>query len=159
MMQSRKADMFGVSECFQCDCFVWKWDWVYGCIWSHDVTILPSLDALWDSTLYIYCNRWNAASCRVKENSDEWSHSEPGVSFRMGVEANNGSPNELFYYFLSTAAWVPITDWIAPNGSNCGDVRLLKKREMCTGAFSGCVEMKLKNVMGTRHLHTEVDDF
>ncbi len=85
--------------------------------------------------LYIYCNRWSA-SCRVKESSDEWSHSEPGVSFRMGVEANNGSPNELFHYFLSTSACVPIRNWIAPNGSNCDDGRVLK-REMCAEPVLG----------------------
>lgn len=97
----------------------------------------PLSDALWNSALYIYCNRWNAASCRVKENSDEWSHSEPGVSFRMGVEANNGSPNELFYYFLSAAAWVPIRNWIAPNGSNCGTGRALKRERCALESFLG----------------------
>lgn len=85
----------------------------------------------------------------VELKRDEWSHSGPGVSFRMGVEANDGSLNELFYYFLSTAAWLPIRNWIAPNGSHCGDGRALKRDRCSLEPFSWCMEIKLKNVMGT----------
>lgn len=106
-----------------------------------------------DSGFYAMCDRWNCAGCGAKENSDEWSLSCPGVSFRMWVKAGDRTLNELFSCFLSIATWLQMRIWIAPNGSNWGNSKALKS----SSAPRLCLmfENEIENVIAT-HTITQI---